>query len=90
MSENINRLLSVHMDDNSRRAYFDDINEALRVADKLQMEGFEFKLRDKCPKQMDESMWSARFMDRNGNIYETEHPKASCAICLAALNALEG
>lgn len=90
MSEDLNRLIAVHMDDGCGKPYFEDINEALRVADKLQMEGFEFKLRDKCPKRSDESMWSARFTDKNGNVYETEHFEASCAICLAALKAIEG
>jgi len=90
MTEDLNRLLAVHMEEGCGKPYFEDINEALRVADKLQMKGFGFKLKDMCPKKMDDSMWSARFTGKDGADYEIEHPEASCAICLAALKALEG
>ena len=45
MTEDLNRLLAVHMEEGCGKPYFEDINEALRVADKLQMKGFGFKLK---------------------------------------------
>jgi hypothetical protein len=90
MSEGINQRLEVHMgEENGGHQYLQDINEALRVADKLQMHGYEFRLKDLCPRKMDETMWSATFTDGQGKVYETSHSLASSAICLAALKIFE-
>ncbi|HKK32000.1 MAG TPA: hypothetical protein VJ934_00355 [Desulfomicrobiaceae bacterium] len=90
MSEEINQRLSVHMGElDTARPYMQDISEALRVADKLQLHGYSFSLRDLCPSKMDESMWSARFIDAQGQEYEMSHSQASNAICLAALKIFD-
>ncbi|WP_243546413.1 hypothetical protein [Pseudodesulfovibrio tunisiensis] len=65
-----------------------DIHVALRVAEIMEARGYAFKLKDLCPKSLTDSMWKASF-SRNETEFASESSDAACALCAAAVAALQ-
>lgn len=64
-----------------------DVHDALVIAERLQKQGYEFAMKDMCPRSMTDSMWRAVFA-KDGAECAAENPQAAVAVCLAALGAV--
>ncbi|EGB16004.1 hypothetical protein DND132_2801 [Pseudodesulfovibrio mercurii] len=84
--ETLNGLLEELLDLPARTSPAADVNAALRVADRLESDGYVFSLKDLCPRSMD-SLWRASFRlgDRE---FSAEDARSAPAICAAAVAAL--
>ena len=65
----------------------DNINAALDLAKIIEAQGFLFRLKDLCPKSMNETRWRAVF-SKDGDQFSADHPRSSMAVCIAAVDAL--
>ena len=65
-----------------------DISVALKVADFMESKGYDFQLRDMCPKSLHETMWKATFTT-SGTEFAAEATQSAVAICTAATAALD-
>jgi hypothetical protein len=80
----LNAVMAAFMNQQPDTPFTTNISRALQVAEKLQTQGYEFKLKDLCPKNMEEDKWAAIFIDQQGTSIREEHENAATAICRAA------
>lgn len=64
-----------------------DISAAMEIAENLQQQGAQFKLRDMNPRSIVDTLWQAVFT-QNDTEYSAEHSQSAMAICLAAIGYL--
>ncbi|SMC78240.1 hypothetical protein SAMN02746065_11023 [Desulfocicer vacuolatum DSM 3385] len=66
-----------------------DIHSALQLSEVLEAKGFSFRLKDLCPKSLNETQWSAVFI-KDGQEFSANNAESAVAICTAAVGALSG
>ena len=90
MTENeIDSRIAELMGEKEARAYREDINAALDVAQKMEERGFDFKLKDLRPKKIHESLWRAVLKTPSGTEFVAQDENSALAICLAVLKTVD-
>ncbi|MFO7816773.1 MAG: hypothetical protein ACQES5_03480 [Thermodesulfobacteriota bacterium] len=80
----LSELLSV-----PEKNYCGEIHAALELAELLQERGFKFKLKDMCPKNIEQNKWQAKFVCPDKVVVSEENENAARAVCLSVLRACQ-
>lgn len=63
-----------------------DIHSALQIAEILESKGFSFKLKDLCPKSLNDTLWRAVF-SKDAEEFNAKNEQSALAVCAAAIQA---
>lgn len=87
--ESLEALLKEKLGDAMPDRAMEDIHEALKISEKMEAEGWKFKLEDLSRGSMTEIDWRAT-LTKDGKDFSGQSDHAALAVCVAVADALVG
>ncbi|TIH17989.1 hypothetical protein D0S45_05375 [Marinifilum sp. JC120] len=87
--ESLEALLKEKLGDNMPEWAMEDIHEALKITEKMEEEGWKFKLADLSRGSMTETDWRAT-LSKDDKKFSGQSDHAALAVCVAVADAIVG
>ncbi len=86
--EGLESMLKAKLGDDMPERAMEDIHEALKITEKMETEGYKFKLEDLSRGSLTETDWRAT-LSKDGREFAGQSDHAALAVCVAVADALE-